>query len=178
MAALLSLVVGASLVSGAAQAGSMRCDGKLIQPGDTKARLTVACGPPLVRDVVAVERALAEGEPIRLDYVETWTYPVPSSEGFQLLRFEAGRLVGEGMRCEGALVEAGHTTATVLQRCGEPLARDAEGLAPASAAPAPSTAPLEVPIEQWVYDRGKGRLLAIVTIRGGRVESIEDGERR
>jgi hypothetical protein len=167
------------LVAAQAQAGSMRCDGKLIEAGDTKARLVTACGEPETKSVVAVERSVAGGVPVRLDVVEEWSYPAPNTEGFRILRFEGGLIVGDGMRCEGVLVGPGDTPSTVIARCGLPALRDTIGLAPGAPAPAVDEAPvLEVPVEQWVYDRGPGRFLAIVTLRGGRVEAIEDGRRR
>jgi hypothetical protein len=160
-----------------ASADSLRCDGKLIQVGDPKARLIAACGSPLSREVVAFERAYADGEPVRIETVEEWTYPAPNADGFRNLRFVAGRLVGDGIRCEGALVQHGDTTAAVRKRCGEPITRDSAGLrrtAPGPASPGPVR---EVALEQWVYDRGPGRPLSIVSLRGGRVTAIENGSR-
>lgn len=175
---LLLLCALALALPAHAFADSMRCQGKLIQVGDPKARLAVECGDPLSKDVVAVERAYADGQPVRVQYVEEWSYPAPNTEGYRLLRFEAGRLVGEGIRCGERLVAAGDTTATVLQRCGQPISRDSAGLRPASPGPASQSPVSEVLLEQWVYDRGPGRLLAIVTLRGGRIEAIEDGPRQ
>lgn len=175
----IHVLVGLTVwVAAQAQAGSMRCNGKLIEPGDPKARLITECGAPISRDIVAVERATAGGPPIRLEYVEAWTYPVPSTVGFQLLRFEGGRLAGEGMRCGGEIVRPGDTTRTVAKRCGEPISRDAAGLAPAAPSADDGARIVDVPIEQWVYDRGPGRFAAIVTLSGGRVASIEDGARQ
>jgi len=174
----LVVVLGTSW-AGPAQAGSMRCDGKLIEVEDTKARLLAACGEPEAQSVVAVERSVAGGVPVRLDVVEEWSYPAPNTEGFRTVRFEGGKVVGEGMRCKDVLVGPGDTPVTVTERCGPPLLRDTIGLAPGAPAPDVADAPvLEVPLEQWVYDRGAGRFLAIVTLRGGKIQSIEDGRRR
>lgn len=176
----LALVLLGGLVAAQAHAGSMRCNGRLIEPGDAKARLVAQCGAPMSKSIVAVERASAGATPTRLEYVEEWTYAAPSTSGFQILRFEAGRLTGDGMRCGNVVIREGDLTRTVLDECGEPISRDTAGLAPAAPAPVPSGEPpvLDVPIEQWVYDRGRGQFIAIVTVRGGRVEAIEDGRRR
>ena len=172
-------ILGLLLAAQAQAAGSMRCGARLIEVDDPKARLLTECGEPESKSVVAVERSVADGVPVRLDVVEEWSYPAPNTEGFRLLRFEGGRIVGEGMRCDGGLVEPGDTPSTVTRRCGPPLLRDTIGLAPGAPAPSVGDAPvLEVPIEQWVYDRGTGRFVAIVTLRDGRIEAIEDGPRR
>jgi hypothetical protein len=175
----LALLCGLVLaLPGDALADSVRCDGRLIEVGDPKARLAAACGEPFSKDVVAVERVYADGRPVRIDYVEEWTYPAQNTLGYDLLRFEGGRLASPGIRCGEHLVEAGDTMAVVLQRCGAPRSRDSAGLlaeSPGPAAPAPTS---EVLLEQWVYDRGPGQLLSIVTLRGGRITAIEDGPRR
>lgn len=155
----------------------MRCGGKLLKPGDPKARLVAACGEPLSRAVVAVVRDYEDGEQVRASYVETWSYETKGVTGYRLLRFEAGRLAGEGMRCAGGLVEAGDTTVTVLQKCGEPVERDAAGLAEEPPGPAARAVVTEAPVQQWVYSGGKGNLLKIVILRGGTIESIENGPR-
>jgi hypothetical protein len=161
-----------------ALADSIRCNGKLIQVGEPKARLIAECGEPLSKEVVAVERAYAEGQPVRVSYVEIWFYPSSNTEGYQTLRFEAGRLVGAGIRCKDHLVQPGDTKVTVLKRCGEPASRDAAGSQQASPGPAARGPVSESLLEQWVYDFGPGRLLAIVTFRGGRIASIENGPRQ
>lgn len=168
-----------ALLTQAAAADSLRCDGKLVQVGDPKARLLTECGVPLSRDVVAVVRASEDGTQTRLIYAEEWSYETPSVEGFQVLRFEGGRLVGQGMRCSGQLVQAGDSTVTVLQWCGEPVTRDAAGLAYETPGPASHAAVIsESPVERWVYLQGKGSLLMIVTLRGGKIEQIESGPRQ
>jgi hypothetical protein len=169
----------ACLLAPQALADSIRCEGKLLLEGDTKAKLLHACGEPLSKDVVGVERAYANGEQIRVDYAEVWTYPTPNTQGFQQLRFEAGQLVGDGMRCKGALVQTGDTAAVVRSRCGAPTTRDSAGLHSATPGPASLAQPIaEVLLEHWVYDRGAGKLQAIVVLRAGRIVTIEDGRRR
>lgn len=172
------LALATMLLAQHAVAGSLRCQGKLIQVGDPKVRMVEACGQPLSRDVVAVERVYEDGQQLRVSYVEQWSYATAGVEGYQLLRFDGGRLVGEGMRCAGGLVRPGDTTVTVLQKCGEPVERDATGLVQDPPGPASPAVVSDAPIEQWVYSQGEGTLLQIVTLRGGRIESIENGPRQ
>lgn len=172
------LVVVAALLAQTASADSMRCDGRLLKVGDPKARLLAECGKPLSRDVVAVVRAFDDGEQIRSSYAETWSYETAGVGGYRLLRFEGGRLVGGGMRCQTGLVGEGDTTVTVLQKCGEPATRDSAGLVNETPGPASRSVLSESLIEQWVYSGGKGSLLKIVVLRSGRIESIENGPRQ
>ena len=172
------LAIAAIGVAQEAVAGSLRCQGKLIQVGDPKARLVEACGQPLSRDVVAVERVYDDGQRARVSYGEQWSYTSAGVEGYRLLSFEGGRLVGEGMRCARGLVSPGDTTVTVLQKCGEPVERDAAGLVQDPPGPAQQALVSDTPIEQWVYSQGEGTLLQIVTLRGGRIESVENGPRQ
>lgn len=168
----------AALLSQAASAESLRCDGALVKVGDAKARLLAACGEPLSRDVVAVVRALADGKQVRARYAETWSYETAGVAGYRLLRFEGARLVGDGMRCPTGLVKEGDATSTVRQKCGEPASRDAAGLVAESPGPAAPAVLSESLVEQWVYSMGEGSLLRIVSVRAGRIESIENGPRQ
>lgn len=168
----------ATVLAPTAAADSLRCGGKLLKPGDPKARLLAACGEPLSRDVVAVVRALDDGQQVRSSYAETWSYETAGVRGYRTLRFESGRLVGEGMRCEAGLVEEGDTTVTVRQKCGEPVTRDAAGLTNDPPGPASAAVLSETLVEQWVYSEGEGTLLRILVLRDGRIESIETGPRQ
>lgn len=174
---LVLVAAAAVLLDQAAAADPLRCNGKLLKPGDPKARLVAACGEPLSRDVVAVVRAYEDGEQIRSSYAETWSYETAGVAGYRQLRFEAGRLVGDGMRCAGGLVQRGDTTVTVLQKCGEPAGRDSAGLVQEPPGPAARAVQSESLVEQWVYSGGPGSLLRIVVLRAGIIESIESGRR-
>jgi hypothetical protein len=173
---LIALLTG--LLAHAAAADSLRCNGRLIEVGDPKARLVAECGQPLSREVVEVIRAYDDGQQVRSLYAEEWAYETAGAEKHQVLRFEGGRLVGEGMRCAGKLVVEGDSTVTVLKRCGEPVTRDTAGLVHDAPGPASRSVVSDSPVEQWVYSQGKGTLLKIVLLRGGTIERIEDGARQ
>ncbi len=174
---VLAAIVAACFAQTAA-AGALRCDGSLLKVGDPKARLIAKCGEPVSQDVVAVVRAFDDGEQVRSSYSVTWAYPTAGVEGYRLLQFEAGRLVGKGMRCKAGLVEAGDTPVTVLAKCGEPVTRDTAGIVNEPPGPAARAVRSESLVEQWVYSQGEGSLLKIVVLRDGRIESIENGPRQ
>ena len=88
----------------------------------------------------------------------------------------------ESLRCNGYSTEVGDSRLAVLYKCGEPLLRDAY-CAPvfyqSTLQPVPEPfASVFVPcqlIDEWVYDRGPGNLIATVRFRSGVVQSIKYG---
>lgn len=171
------------LATGVAEA-DMRCDGRLISPGDAMAELLLRCGEPTSRSIVGVIRTRDGGSRVLEADVDEWSYPSAGTDPFRVLRFEAGKLVGDGIRCEGGLVREGDTAARVLEICGPPVTRDAAGTRdlPADAADTPLDEDLsdraEIVVRQWVYDMGEGQFAQIVTLEGGRITSIVEGRRR
>ena len=91
-----------------------------------------------------------------------------------LLAAAGARADSIGIWCEGEHIARGATRAEVLMRCGEPVVRE---VVPNRAEAAPD-AKAEPRVEQWTYDVGDGSFLRVLTFRGGRVVSIEDGDRR
>ncbi len=87
--------------------------------------------------------------------------------------------VAETLRCNGYSSGEGDSKLSVLYKCGEPLLKDAF-CAPLYGAQSPY--PLPEPfagavltcqlVEEWLYDRGPGNLMATVRFRGGQVLSI------
>ncbi|MDH5538544.1 MAG: DUF2845 domain-containing protein [Rhizobacter sp.] len=85
----------------------------------------------------------------------------------------------ESLRCNGHSASEGDSRLSVLYKCGQPLLKDshcapvyqAQGIHPLP----PHVAALFVPcqhIEEWLYDRGPGNLMATVRFRAGVVQSI------
>ena len=85
----------------------------------------------------------------------------------------------ESLRCSGGSSEVGDSRLSVLFKCGEPLLRDAycapvfyQGSLNPVPEPFASLAVRCLPIDEWIYDRGPGNLMATVRFRGGQVLSI------
>lgn len=87
-----------------------------------------------------------------------------------LLTIAAAGPAQAGMRCGHELVQEGESAAALLLACGDPLLRQTIALE--------NTSKTEGIVEQWVYDFGPGTLLQIVTIEGGNIARIEDGDRQ
>jgi len=88
----------------------------------------------------------------------------------------------ESLRCNGNITSEGDSRLSVLYKCGQPVLVDT------FCAPvfyAPSLAPVPQPfasvvvpcqqVEEWLYDRGPGNLMATVRIKSGVVQSITYG---
>ena len=88
----------------------------------------------------------------------------------------------ETLRCSGGSVAEGDSRISVAYKCGEPLLRDSF-CAPVYYGPSWSPVPepyasTVVPcqqMEEWLYDRGPGNLMATVRFRWGKVQAIAYG---
>lgn len=85
----------------------------------------------------------------------------------------------ESLRCNGQIAAEGQSRLSVFHKCGEPLLRDTScaplysGWPPQRVPDAWASAMLPcIPVEEWLYDRGPGNLMAVVRFRSGVVESI------
>jgi hypothetical protein len=85
----------------------------------------------------------------------------------------------ETLRCNGAIAAEGDSKLSVLYKCGQPVLTDsfcAPLYVPGSLHPVPPTVVFGVfpciSVEEWLYDRGPGNLMATVRFLGGRVSNI------
>lgn len=85
----------------------------------------------------------------------------------------------ESLRCNGQSAEVGDSRLSVLHRCGEPLLKDsfcAPVYVVGSVQPLPDAVAGTVvacqQVDEWLYDRGPGNLMAVVRFRAGVVQSI------
>jgi hypothetical protein len=91
----------------------------------------------------------------------------------------SGAAAAETLRCGGASAAEGDSRLSVYYKCGQPLLKDSY-CAPAyygqTLQPVPEPfASIHVPclpVEEWLYDRGPGNLMAVVRFRSGTVQSI------
>jgi hypothetical protein len=88
----------------------------------------------------------------------------------------------ESLRCNGQIASEGDSRLSVFYKCGQPLLQDqycAPWYANGSIYPVPEPFssvyfPCQV-VEEWLYDRGPGNLVATVRFRSGVVHSITYG---
>ncbi|HJW10616.1 MAG TPA: DUF2845 domain-containing protein [Albitalea sp.] len=85
----------------------------------------------------------------------------------------------ESLRCNGSIAAEGDSRLSVLFKCGPPLLADSYcapvyvygAWQPVPEPFASSLVPCQ-PVEEWLYDRGDGNLMATVRFRSGVVQSI------
>ena len=85
-------------------------------------------------------------------------------------------------RCAGGIVAEGDSRLSLVYKCGQPQLTDSF-CAPVFYGPWPTPVPepfasTVLPCqltELWLYERGPGNLVATVTLRAGRVQSIRYG---
>ena len=88
----------------------------------------------------------------------------------------------ESLRCNGHSATEGDSRLSVLHKCGQPLLKDsfcaplyqAYSLQPVPDPLATALVPCQS-VEEWLYDRGPGHLMATVRFRSGIVQSIRYG---
>lgn len=104
---------------------------------------------------------------------------IRSAAVFAVAAFALGAARGESLRCPGGIVAEGDSRLSVVYKCGHPE------LADNSCAPVVYRSTLNLvpepfasayvpcqPVEQWLYERGPGNLVATVRLRSGKVQSI------
>ena len=96
--------------------------------------------------------------------------------------FHAPPASAESLRCNGYSASEGDSKISVLYKCGQPLLKDnycspvyySQTLQPVPEPFASAYVPCQQ-IEEWLYERGPGQLIAIVRFRAGVVQSIRYG---
>ena len=99
-----------------------------------------------------------------------------------LLLAQAPAVSAETLRCNGASAAEGDSKLSVRYKCGPPLLAEAfcapvfysGSLYPVPEPWASVAVPCQ-PVEEWLYDRGPGNLMATVRFRSGVVQSIRYG---
>lgn len=90
--------------------------------------------------------------------------------------------MAESLRCNGNIASEGDSRMSVLYKCGQPVLADSF-CAPVYYAPTLMPVPQPFasvvipcqPVEEWLYDRGEGNLMATVRFRAGVVQTISYG---
>ncbi len=84
------------------------------------------------------------------------------------------------MRCKNDLAQVGDNKASVLQKCGEPMAKDAF-CKPADQFPQPAASSVNVlpceQVEEWTYNPGRGQFMTTLRFESGALRTVKYGDR-
>lgn len=196
---VLAIGVAGILAVLPAEAGSLRCGGRLVGDGDQAAELLAACGEPALRDPWTYQ--LPRGGFVA--DIEVWVYDFGPNQLLRLVKLTNGRITevetdgygfppGNGSpprRCEPRLISSGLSKYRLLRMCGEPLTRRAESiLKPLHARPEIYRRDLDAYAyrnqyvtpayrEEWVYNFGPQTAMRQVVIEDGWVTRVEQLDR-
>jgi len=88
----------------------------------------------------------------------------------------------ESLRCSNGIAAEGDSRISLVYKCGQPLLRDNycapvyySGSFYAVPDPIASAYVPCVQTEEWLYERGPGEFVAVIRLRGGKVQSITYG---
>ena len=88
----------------------------------------------------------------------------------------------ESLRCNGQSTDVGDSRLSVLYKCGEPVLKDSHCAAVYVASafqlvqvPAVNGVVPCLQVDEWLYDRGPGNLMATVRFQSGVVQAIRYG---
>lgn len=182
--AALALAGAMLLLSTAAQA--LRCEGRLVEPGDHAVQVVQVCGEPFWVDQHSEWLISGEGGPLeqRVErVVEVWYYNFGADRLMQRLVFRDDRMQSEeslgygfdrpARDCNPDRLPMGISNGEIIARCGAPLSRreqyadqverDGRGLA-------------QVRVqrrEHWVYGRGSGSSQRVLLLVDGRLTQTQ-----
>jgi hypothetical protein len=199
----LSRAVAALLACAAlpARADSLRCDGGIVQVGDSKLDLLAKCGRPSLSEDGAREAGTfdARNGVARRAFVpvDVWTYDFGRNRFVQLVRLVKGKVAaiergGYGYAdeqpwrgrprkstCDPAALSEGKLTLEILSRCGEPAVKDEWEEETAIVRAADGDAVLVNAVVRtvalWTYDFGPNQLVRFVRLEDGKVTRVETG---
>ncbi|BCR04539.1 hypothetical protein DESUT3_16080 [Desulfuromonas versatilis] len=191
-----AVAVVATLCSLSASAWAMRCNGSLVDIGESKPEVLAKCGEPLFQNLVAVETASepgAQGARSEQVPVEQMVYDQGEGTLLKVLTFKGGRLVAisDGARVSGSsakpgrfLGSLGDSQAEIYEKYGTPAYKELVRIETTTVFPAGQETgdgalqTTEENVEQWTYDFGPETFLKILTFKAGRLVQVGDGPRQ
>lgn len=179
--------LAAAWMPGAGAAGSMRCDGRILEAGSLQLEVLEACGEPAYRDPWTVR---ARHRDAWVADEEEWTYNFGANQLLRIVRLRNGKVAdidvdGYGFDrrpqppCDPLDIVPGLSKFRLVSHCGEPATRKAAQVyAPLQSRGRVHRELLQsVYREEWIYNFGSSYLLRIVTLENGRVRDVQNGNR-
>ena len=172
-------------LSAADPASALRCDGRLVHPGDYDFQLSQTCGAPFHverwRELIGQPLGEDAGLARSVDW-EEWYYDFGPNRFLQRVRLREGQVQrvellslrgrGQPLRyCRSGELRAGLSSGELFALCGAPLRREELDEALRLGRP-PGESWIPTRQERWIYRLPNGRL-QVFWLRRGAVERIE-----
>ena len=188
---VLAFLVLAFAAANPAAAGTMRCNGTVVSPGETKAEVAMKCGEPASQDSrqeELMERTEGAGTRIMTVTIDDWTYDFGPDTLIRYLTFRNNRLVdvreggygspapGRGaVACEEPFPDRGASRSEVFGKCGEPSWKDVRQEETTEAQDSGAARKVTETVEEWTYNLGPDRLIRIFEFRNGKLVHVRTG---
>lgn len=173
------------LLALAAPAQALRCGTRVIDDGDRDFAVRERCGEPFYVDQftsVSVRGADGPVETQVEDVYDVWYYNFGPRKLMVRLLFLNGRLQREetlgygvtalGDSCNLDSLSAGTSAGEIIAYCGQPASRRNQRRANVNRDNFGNERYTAVRVEEWTYDLGESRLLRVLTIQNGRLQSV------
>lgn len=170
----------------AAPASALRCGTRVVADGDRDFTVRERCGEPFYIDQFASVSVRGANGPLETqseDIYDVWYYNFGPRRLMVRLLFLNGRLEHEetlgygvntlGDSCNLDGLTAGTSAGEIVAYCGEPAGRRNQRRASVRRDHFGNERHTPVRVEEWTYDLGSSRLLRVLTLQNGRLQSID-----
>lgn len=174
------------LMCAATQAQALRCDGRVVGPGDHAIQVRERCGEPFWIDAYTEVLIAGEFGPLeqrRERPVEAWYYNFGPNRLMRRLLLVDDRLLREdslgygyttlGTDCRLDALPVGTAAGVIVARCGEPGSRRERWREVTRRDGAGNARRRYLRDEDWVYDTGANRDLRLLRLVDGTLQAVE-----
>lgn len=178
------------LLFATATAHAFRCDGTLVDEGDSKAEVLIKCGEPDWKTRWSEDLLSAVDSAYRVtSEKERWLYNLGPKRFIRILLFVDGRLAevttgehgfpnsGDPGQCDLDSFSLGASDFSVQMKCGAPLFIDIRYKEILLAEPRGPVRLVRKRIEEWTYNLGPTQFLRILIFENGDLAEVRMGAR-
>jgi len=101
-----------------------------------------------------------------------------------LFAFHTGPASAQILQCKNHFINVGDLRASVMEKCGEPVAKDSfcKPVEPQTVPGNTTSAPVVVVlpcenVDEWTYNPGYGQFMTTVQFKAGKISAIKYGDR-
>jgi len=187
-----TLLLAAVALLSAANTQALPCNGRAVNPGESKEEVAAKCGEAMFKDERTVEVDEIVKNRIRsseVKVIDEWAFDFGPNELMQSYRFENGKLVeirniGYGRQHDdqndtcrnGELLAVGDSSLDTFIKCGEPIAKEHLANKVIETTSDDKKLRTTIPVAEWTYRYGPDALGYTLRIENGVVREIRTRE--